>query len=67
MVLVRLVISPTIPRLARLAILFWMARMLRLVDVASASISPTTRGEVAGRPRCLPRAGSYGRTWVMAD
>jgi hypothetical protein len=39
----RLVISPTMPRLARPAIRFCMARMLRSVDVASASISLTMR------------------------
>jgi hypothetical protein len=55
-VLARLVISPTVPRLTRPAILFWMARMLSLVEVASASISLTMHDEVAGRPRCLPRA-----------
>ena len=52
----RLVISPTMPRLARPAIFFWIARMLRSVDVASASISLTTRYGVLGRPRCRPRA-----------
>ena len=32
--------------------------MLRSVEVASASISLTTRCGVGGRPRCLPRASA---------
>jgi len=54
----RLVISPTIPRLAWPAILARICRMLRLVDSASASISLTIRFGTAGRPRCFPRASA---------
>ncbi len=32
--------------------------MLRSVDVASASISVMMRCDMAGRPRCLPRASA---------
>ncbi len=39
----RFVISPAIPRLARPPIFAWICRMLRSVDVASASISLTMR------------------------
>jgi len=56
----RLVISPTIPRLARPAILLWIWRTLRSVDVASASISLIIRSGIAGRPkwgRCASAAG----------
>lgn len=51
-----MVISPTKPRLARLAIGFWIARTLRSVELASASISLTTCCGVPGRPSCRPRA-----------
>jgi hypothetical protein len=54
----RFVISPTIPRLARPPIFAWTCRMLRSVDVASASISLTMRCCIAGRPRCFPRASA---------
>ena len=39
-------------------IFLWIWRMLRLVDVASASISLTTRCGVAGRPKCFPRVSA---------
>jgi len=52
----RLVISPTMLRLARPAILVWICRMLRSVEVASATISLTTCCGVGGLPRCFPRA-----------
>ena len=51
-------ISPTILRLARPAILAWICRMLRSVEVASATISLTTCCGVGGLPRCLPRASA---------
>ena len=52
----RLVISPTMPRLALPSILSWIYRMLWFVEAASASISATTARRIGGRPRCLPRA-----------
>lgn len=54
--LAHLVISSAMLRLARPAILLWIARMLGSVEVASLSISLTMRSRLAGRPRCLPRA-----------
>jgi hypothetical protein len=44
--------------LALPAIFFWIAWTLRSVEVASASISLTTRCGVLARPRCLPRASA---------
>jgi len=55
---VRFAISPTMLRLARPAILAWICRMLRSVDVASATISLTMCCGVGGLPRCLPRASA---------
>ncbi len=54
----RLVISFTMLRLAWPAIFFWIARMLRSVEMASFSISLTMRSRVAVRPRCLPRTSA---------
>ena len=51
-------ISPTMLRLARPAILAWICRMLRSVKVASATISLTICGGVGGLPMCLPRASA---------
>ena len=54
----RLVISPTIPRLTWPAILAWIWRMLRSVELASVSISVTIQLGIVGRPRCFPRASA---------
>ena len=57
---VRFVISPTMVRLAGPAILAWICRMLRLVDVASSTIA-LTNIELRLGERAPPRHGGLSQ------